>query len=55
MSERITPWSKISNQTKAIWLDRARKEIYPGLEPVDAAKEATIPVKARELYYNGKQ
>lgn len=44
------PWSKLRAAEKREWLDEARKIVYPDLEPATPAKEARVPIKARELY-----
>ncbi len=45
-------FSKLTAEERRSYLDRARLLVYPGLEPATDEKEATIPAKARELYYS---
>ena len=44
-------WSNLKASEKAEWLRKARSQIYEGLEPWSEEKEALIPSKAREMYY----
>jgi hypothetical protein len=46
------PFSKLRQDEKDIWLNKARRQIYPGLEPYSEEKEKLIQPLARELYYD---